>query len=408
MRQLICLVVVAVAIGVCSLAYGEEKTCGVYTSILDFTSRDALKAAVDAQPPFLSERRRQRMAKLQNDASQQRAKEAGFNTLFMTIYPLNGCDWWTIPAARSLIHDAIVNGRKDFRIHIGLDLYCAEFCEKPSRYPGASRTIQCDGTRPDWVCFVDDRLWDLYIRNAVELAKLGNSIEGNIDGFFIDPEAYGPECYFCFCDNCVKKFNAYSGANMPTGLVKPDAWLHEHGLWEKYAKDWHPHEVRRHAEALRDAIHAVNPKLQLSSLLWDYPVAVDIHEAREDFFRNLAIGLGTKEQPSWTMPEHSYYSDAADLKRIIDQVNADIAREAPGLVRVLPGIRILRRSADSLLDRGKVIRDADVPGYWLYELADLGPEKTIVDFEGAPTDPLPRYIQALRETNEMIIGGTKR
>src|SRR5205823_4636153 len=109
-----------------------------------------------------------------------------------------------------------------------------------------------------------------------------------------------------------------------------------------------------------------------------------------------------------TMPEHSYYSDAFDLKRIIDQVNADIAATAPGRVKVLPGIRILRQSADSLLDRGKVIRDADVPGYWLYELADLGPEKGVIDFEGAPTDPLSRYIPAVREMNQNIANQAKK
>ena len=46
------------------------------------------------------------------------------------------------------------------------------------------------------------------------------------------------------------------------------------------------------------------------------------------------------------------------------------------------------------------IRDADVPGYWLYELGDLGPEKTIIDFEGAPSDPVPQYIPALRRMNQ--------
>jgi hypothetical protein len=83
-------------------------------------------------------------------------------------------------------------------------------------------------------------------------------------------------------------------------------------------------------------------------------------------------------------------------------VNADIQQAAPGRVRVLPGIRILRQSGNSLLDRGKVIRDADAPGYWLYELSDLGPEKTIIDFEGAPTDPLSAYIPALRRMNQAI------
>src|SRR2546421_8521354 len=116
---------------------------------------------------------------------------------------------------------------------------------------------------------------------------------------------------------------------------------------------------------MRNAIHAINPRLQLSSLLWDYPVAVGIGDPRQAYFRNLAVGLGTKEKPAWTLPEHTYYSDAADLGRIIQQMNADIAAiGAKDQVRVLPGIRVLRQPAATLLDRGRVIRDSDVPGYW--------------------------------------------
>src|SRR5207302_11116793 len=48
---------------------------------------------------------------------------------------------------------------------------------------------------------------------------------------------------------------------------------------------------------------------------------------------------------------------------------------------LLPGIRILRRSAASLVERGEVIGRTKVPGYWMYELADLG-NKGIIDFEG--------------------------
>src|SRR5262249_1628489 len=157
------------------------------------------------------------------------------------------------------------------------------------------------------ICFHDDALWDYYIRNTVELAKLGAEVPDVLDGIFIDPEAYGPECYLCFCDNCVRKFNAWAHEQMPPGEVKPDAWLHARGLWKKYTIDGHDQEVGRHAAAMREAIHAVNPKLQLSSLLWDYPVAVGVGDARQGYFRNLAIGLGTKEKPAWTMPEHTYY-----------------------------------------------------------------------------------------------------
>jgi hypothetical protein len=223
-------------------------------------------------------------------------------------------------------------------------------------------------------------------------------------GIFLDPEAYGPECYLCFCDNCVKKFNAFSHENMPRGLVKPDAWLHEHGLWEKYAAEWHDQEVRRHANVLRDAIHQVNSHLQLSSLLWDYPVAVGARDGRAGFYQNLAIGLGTSEQAAWTLPEHSYYSDASDLHRIIERISADLRQlHAEASVKVLPGIRLLRRPASSLIDRGKVIAADDVPGYWLYELADLG-NKTPIDFEGTLVDPAEQYWKSLAEMNRIVQG----
>jgi hypothetical protein len=252
------------------------------------------------------------------------------------------------------------------------------------------------------VCFFDDELWKTYTRNVVEFAKLGNGMPGALDGIFLDPEAYGPECYLCFCDNCVKKFNACAKQNMPTGLVKPDAWLHAHDLWKKYTVDWHDQEVRRHAVALRQAIHPVNPNLQLSSLLWDYPVAVGVGDPRQAYFRQLALGLGTREKPAWTLPEHTYYSDAQDLARIIQQIQRDIAdMNAAGTVKVLPGIRVLRRDAASLLARGQVLQSADVPGYWLYELADLQ-GKTPIDFEGALVDPPRQYWNAFTEMNRLL------
>ena len=124
---------------------------------------------------------------------------------------------------------------------------------------------------------------------------------------------------------------------MPRGLVKPDAWLHEHGLWKKYSVDWHDQEVLRHATALREAIHAVDPKLQLASLLWDYPVAVDVVDPRAHYYRMLAIGLGRKDKPAWTLPEHTYYSDAGDLKRIIQRIEQDIvAAGAAAADQLLP------------------------------------------------------------------------
>src|SRR5439155_23114492 len=126
-------------------------------------------------------------------------------------YPLAGKDWWAIPPARELLTSALLRSReRKLRVHLGLSLFNGPMCADPSRYAGAKRTVQCDGTRPDWVCFFDDALWDYYIRNVTEMAKLGRDIDGVLDGVFLDPESYGPECYLCFCDNCVRKFNAWS------------------------------------------------------------------------------------------------------------------------------------------------------------------------------------------------------
>ena len=381
----------------------SEKVCGVYTNILQFAGQQALDDAVAASPPFLLAKHKDSMRVSGAVENLRRVSDAHFNALFMTIYPLWGKDWREIPAARNLITDALAQSRP-LRVHLGLSLFNANFCADPGRYAGASRTIQCDGTRPSWVCFFDDELWKVYERNAVELAKLGDEVHGPLAGIFVDPEAYGPECYLCFCDNCVNKFNAWSHEQMPRGMVKPDAWLHEHRMWEKYTRDWHDQEVRRHANALRDAIHAVDSKLQLSSLLWDYPVAVGASDARAAFYKNLAIGLGTKAQPAWTLPEHTYYSDAADLHRVVEQVHVDLREmHADDVVKILPGIRLLRRPASSLGDRGKVIAQDECGGYWLYELADLG-AKTPIDFEGALVDPAEDYWKALAEMNKFIQG----
>ncbi|MEO6435169.1 MAG: hypothetical protein ABIP55_05350 [Tepidisphaeraceae bacterium] len=379
----------------------DAKICGVYTSVIEFASRDARQAVIDAQPSFLMDKHKRAMAG-DNAGALKLVREAGFDTLFMTIYPLWGKDWWAIPAARNLVKDALVQSKGRARVHLGLSLFNAHMCQDPSRYPGASRTIQCDGTRPSWVCFFDDELWRYYAKNVVEMAKLGGEVPGVLGGIFIDPETYGPECYLCFCDNCIRKFNAWSGAAMPAGLVKPDAWLHANQLWTKYTVDWHGQEVLRHAIALREAIHAIDPKLRLSSLLWDYPVAVGAGDPRQQYFRMLAIGLGTKEMPAWTLPEHTYYSDAADLERLIGQIERDIVQlGGEDRVRVLPGIRILRRDAASLPPRGQVVRDSSAVGYWMYELSDLG-SKTPVDFEGTLVDPREKYVESLAQMNRII------
>jgi hypothetical protein len=248
------------------------------------------------------EKHKKMMAGIDDQASLKLAHDCGFNTLFMTIYQLWGTKWYDIPAAREMVRDAIKRSRDSgLNVHLGLSLFNAWFCQDPSKYPNASRTIQCDGTRPDWVCYFDDELWNTYIKNVTEMAKVGKEA-GGMQGLFIDPEAYGPELYLCFCKNCITKFNAYAHEQMPTNVVKPDAWLHAHGLWDKYTKDWHDHEVLRHSIDLRNAVHAVDSTLQLSSLLWDYPVAVGSGDARQQYFRMLRSAWARRSSPPGSCP----------------------------------------------------------------------------------------------------------
>jgi hypothetical protein len=41
----------------------------------------------------------------------------------------------------------------------------------------------------------------------------------------------------------------------------------------------------------------------------------------------------------------------------------------------------------------------------VYELADLGKSKQIIDFEGDLVDPIPEYIAALSKMNHLIAKG---
>src|SRR5437764_1231587 len=93
------------------------KTAGVYVNITEFSGKTVREEAIAAQPSFLMDKHKKFLAGENEQAHIRTAKEAGFNTLFMTIYPLWGMDWWSIPAARNLVKDAMVNGRKDFKVH---------------------------------------------------------------------------------------------------------------------------------------------------------------------------------------------------------------------------------------------------------------------------------------------------
>src|SRR5947207_409464 len=104
-------------------AQNAPKVCGVYTNILQFDSREARDDAIRAGPSFLMDKHKKMIA--QGDAAPSIAlvKSCGFNTLFMTIYPLWGKDWWGIPEARNLVKDALINSRGVARVHLGLSLF---------------------------------------------------------------------------------------------------------------------------------------------------------------------------------------------------------------------------------------------------------------------------------------------
>ena len=46
------------------------------------------------------------------------ARDCGFNTLMLTMYPLHGHDWWDVPAYEALVCDTIHQARAaGFRVH---------------------------------------------------------------------------------------------------------------------------------------------------------------------------------------------------------------------------------------------------------------------------------------------------
>ena len=145
----------------------------------------------------------------------------------------------------------------------------------------------------------------------------------------------------------------------------------------------------------------MNPNLQLSSLLWDYPVAVGIGDPRQQYFRMLAIGLGTKDKPSWTLPEHTYYSDGPDVGRIIarsKRISTPPARVERS--KSSPASASCAATRRRCARRGETLKTSTAAGYWLYELADLK-NKTPIDFE-ALIDPPAKYVDALSAMNREV------
>src|SRR2546423_13507235 len=103
------LLTAALLLGSAACLRAAEKVCGVYTSVIDFASRDARRQAIEAQPAFLMEKHKRYMSAEDggNGANLRLVHDCGFNTLFMTIYPLWGREWWGVPAARKLVNGAV-------------------------------------------------------------------------------------------------------------------------------------------------------------------------------------------------------------------------------------------------------------------------------------------------------------
>jgi hypothetical protein len=394
---------IVITVIITSAACASGKICAAYTGICSFAGRQALDECIKTEPTYLMDKHKTMMASADCEKNIKMAKETGFDTLFISIYPLYGFNWWTVPSARNLVKDALKHSSKDFKVHLGLSMYNERLTRDHSKYPGALQAIKWDGKKPGVVCFLDDSLWKFNTRVAVELAKIGNELPGTLDGIFLDPEPYGPEANLCFCDNCIRKFNRFAKAEVPLGLENPFSWIAEHGYREKYVSDWHDQEVQRQAAALRIAVHKVNPKLQLSSFLWD-PLYWDepVKQRRETFWRNITVGLGTEKKPSWAMPETTYYSDpshlAADIKKIQDAIDDEGWDRR---VKVLPGLMPVGQQASSLVERGKVIRSANVVGYWLYQFSVLE-DGTKDTPDGPLLEPAANYRKALQEMNKTV------
>src|SRR2546426_6268124 len=111
MKRLSCMVLMAMPLIAALMAAATddaekaEKVCGVYASITSFASEEVMRQA-SSHAPFLMEKHRKMLAGTHNAAEIARAREAGFNTVFMTIYPLHGHDWWSVPDTRALVPTA--------------------------------------------------------------------------------------------------------------------------------------------------------------------------------------------------------------------------------------------------------------------------------------------------------------
>ena len=112
----------------------------------------------------------------------------------------------------------------------------------------------------------------------------------------------------------------------------------------------------------------------------------------------------TAAHPDWEGPVSAYAIDDGERLILIDPI------AVPDDVRALFGSREVvtvltstwhERDAASLAPRGKVLRDSNAAGYWMYELADLA-GKTPIDFEGALVDPPAKYVESLAEMNRAI------
>lgn len=168
----------------------------------------------------------------------------------------------------------------------------AGFADNPRRYQ--------NGKLP---CPLDDVYWDRVITHRfLAVINLLSGDDYRLDGLIIDPEMYTFSGAFlsipCYCDHCAAEF----GAPHPDLNEVAEAPIDERAPWlaTKKARDdyetWQQTTVRQRVAAMREAIHARQPDLQLGFLIFrDRP-----------WFKALAQGLSTPEKPVLICPEGTY------------------------------------------------------------------------------------------------------
>jgi len=131
---------------------------------------------------------------------------------------------------------------------------------------GDVKLVWRDGSEQELASPNSDELWDWMTGLIVSYAKISTEYP-NLSGVFLDYENYSPgnqgNCYDLSYDTKIlTEFAEARGIELP-GLPADErySWLKEKGLHDKFT-DFQINHWRERCRALREAVHAINPKFQ--------------------------------------------------------------------------------------------------------------------------------------------------